>query len=63
LGTSTSRGLLLVRIRLFPLIDFLNRRKPFEEEEIQKVIFKIEMNKVVGLDDMPIEFYHAYWGF
>jgi hypothetical protein len=53
----------LIRIRLFPLIDFLNQRKPFEEEEIQKVIFKMEMNKVVGLDDMPIEFYHAYWGF
>jgi hypothetical protein len=36
--------------------------RPFSEEEIKEALFQMEKNKVVGPDNIPVEFYQACWG-
>jgi hypothetical protein len=35
--------------------------RSFSEEEIKEALFKMESNKAVGPDNIPVEFYQSCW--
>jgi hypothetical protein len=35
--------------------------KPFSKNEIKEALFQMEKNKVVGPDNVPVEFYQTCW--
>lgn len=37
--------------------------RPFDEEEVKKVVFDMETNKAPGPDCIPIEFYKKMLGY